>query len=360
MTLGLHYQDIGGWNEMAGPDFASLLEKYDKSDMIGFTRNFIQDLNVAFSRDLELEIDRDWSGILCLGMGGSAAGGMFLSSLAENSGGLPFVVWQDYGLPSWWGPDWLILATSYSGNTEETLNGVRTALEEGGIVIGISSGGELEEILSDSEEGLCLSIPSGQMPRSAFGHIFGTQLAVCWSLGILSRPSDESLENMNNRLLSASKSADIIEGDGRLSSMVEGMKSQGIGIVSAGEMKSAGIRLANQINENSERFARPVTLPEMNHNEIVPWARHAESQSLIYLASPFTNNRTVSRIEWMMKNIEVTNSWLVECEGESLLESLLYAAHISDWISIALALINEIDPSQMDAIIGLKDYLSKV
>ena len=110
---------------MAGPDFASLLEKYDKSDMIGFTRNFIQDLNVAFSRDLELEIDRDWSGILCLGMGGSAAGGMFLSSLAENSGGLPFVVWQDYGLPSWWGPDWLILATSYSGNTEETLNGVR-------------------------------------------------------------------------------------------------------------------------------------------------------------------------------------------------------------------------------------------
>ena len=129
MTLGLHYLDIGGWNEMAGPDFASLLEKYDKSDMIGFTRNFIQDLNVAFCRDLELEIDRDWSGILCLGMGGSAAGGMFLSSLAENSGGLPFVVWQDYGLPSWWGPDWLILATSYSGNTEETLNGVRTALE---------------------------------------------------------------------------------------------------------------------------------------------------------------------------------------------------------------------------------------
>ena len=251
MTLGLHYQDIGGWNEMADPDFASLFEKYDKSNMIGFTRNFVEDLNVAFAQDLDLEIDRDWSGILCLGMGGSAAGGMFLSSLAENSGGLPFVIWQDYGLPSWWGPDWLILATSYSGNTEETLDGVRTALEEGGIVIGISSGGKLEEILTDSEDGLCLSIPSGQMPRSAFGHIFGTQLAVCWSLGILSRPSDENLENMNNRLLSASKSADIIEGDGHLSSMVAGMKSQGIGIVSAGEMKPAGIRLANQINESN-------------------------------------------------------------------------------------------------------------
>ena len=56
------------------------------------------------------------------------------------------MVWNNYGLPSWWGPDWLVIATSYSGNTEETLDGVRQALEAGGIVVGICSGGELEAV----------------------------------------------------------------------------------------------------------------------------------------------------------------------------------------------------------------------
>ena len=105
-----------------------------------------------------------------------------------------FVVWKDYGLPSWWGPDWLIIATSYSGNTEETLDGVSQALENGGTVLGITSGGKLEEILSINDECVCLEVPGGQMPRSAFGHIFGTQLAACWALGILEKPDEKKRE----------------------------------------------------------------------------------------------------------------------------------------------------------------------
>ena len=176
---------------MSEPDFESLLEKHDKSDMVGFTRKFVDDLEAAMSAEIEIEADMDWSGVVCLGMGGSDAGGMFLSALADDSGGLPFVLWNNYGLPSWWGPDWLVLATSYSGNTEETLDGVRQALEEGGVVVGICSGGELEDLLSQSDESVCISVPSGQMPRSAFGHIFGSQLSLCWALGIITRPSEE-------------------------------------------------------------------------------------------------------------------------------------------------------------------------
>ena len=345
---------------MSEPDFQSLLDEYDKSDMAGFTRKFVDDLEAALSAEIDIDSDMDWSGVVCLGMGGSGAGGMFLSALADDSGGLPFVVWNNYGLPSWWGPDWLVLATSYSGNTEETLNGARQALEEGGVVVGISSGGELEDLLSQSEDSLCLSVPSGQMPRSAFGHIFGSQLSLCWALGIIPRPSEEEITGMLDRLRSKSRSADIVNGDGRVAAMAHGMSERDIAIVSANEMSSVGVRFTNQINENSERFSRPVQLPEMNHNEIVAWNRNPSSQSLLYLASPHTHSRVRARMNWMMENLQPGDSWLLECEGESLLESLLFAAHITDWVSIALAVMNGIDPSEMTAIDGLKTYLSTV
>ena len=126
---------------MAESDMSSLLSKFDIGDMAGFTRRFVDDLEAAMAMDVDIEVDSDWSGVICLGMGGSGAGGRFLKSLADAEAGLPFAVWNDYGLPSWWGPDWLVLATSYSGDTEETLDGVREALESGGTVIGISSEG---------------------------------------------------------------------------------------------------------------------------------------------------------------------------------------------------------------------------
>lgn len=343
---------------MSELDFEALLASHDKSDMAGFTRKFVDDLEAAMSSDIEIEEDMDWTGVVCLGMGGSGAGGIFLSTLADQSGGVPFVVWNNYGLPSWWGPDWLVIATSYSGNTEETLDGVRQALEEGGIVVGICSGGELEELLSESEDALCLSVPSGQMPRSAFGHLFGTQLSVCWALGILAKPSDEEIMQMLDRLRSTSKSANIVGGDGRVAAMANGMSERDIAIVSSSEMSSAGVRFTNQLNENSERFSRPVALPEMNHNEIIAWSRHSSSQALLYLASPFTHPRVRARMNWMMENVEAGDSWLLECDGESLVESLLIAAHITDWVSIALAVMNGIDPSEMTAIVGLKAHLS--
>ena len=110
---------------LSDPDFSDLISKFDKSGMSAFTRNFVEDLRTSMNIVVEVEQDRDWSGVLCLGMGGSGAGGLFLKSLADDYGGLPFVVWTDYGVPSWWGPDWLVIATSYSGDTEETIDCVR-------------------------------------------------------------------------------------------------------------------------------------------------------------------------------------------------------------------------------------------
>ena len=345
---------------MGESDMASLLAEFDNGDMAGLTRSFADDLEAAMATEVGIEADSDWSGVLCLGMGGSGAGGRFLKALAADDGGLPFVVWSDYGLPSWWGPDWLVLATSYSGDTEETLDGVREALESGGTVIGVSSGRQLAEMLEGSDDCALLSVPGGQAPRSAFGHIFGTQLAACWAMGLLPSPSEAEMSGMHKRLRIVSSGAELVGGDGMSETMARSMQGREIGIVSPAELGPAGYRFACQINENSDGFANPSSVPEMNHNEIVAWSSEGASRALIVLTSEEMHPRTQARVGWMLDNIESEVVWRIECEGESLLERLLYAAHVTDWVSIALALVNGVNPSEMAAIDSLKAHLASI
>ena len=342
-------------------NFATLAEKFDKQDMIKYTRSFVDDIENSFNTEIEIEQDLDWSGVLCLGMGGSGAGGDFLKSISDYSAGIPFVIWKDYGLPSWWGSDWLVIATSYSGNTEETLDGVKTVLEQGGTVIGVTSGGKLKEILSENDNSICLSVPSGQMPRSAFGHLFGTQMAICWALGIFQKPTNEEINDIITRLRSMSSNADIISGNGMPISMAKSMIGKQIGVLSPTLFSSAANRFVSQLNENSERFARQVNFPEMNHNEVVAWgSANKENHADIYFSWKGMNQRTKSRLDWMLEEMSTDSSWIIGCEGNSLLECLLYAAHITDWVSIALALLEGKDPSDMHPIVSLKKHLSSI
>ena len=346
---------------MGESDMASLLAELDNGDMAGLTRSFVDDLEAAMATEVGIEADSDWSGVLCLGMGGSGAGGRFLKALADAEGGLPFVVWSDYGLPSWWGPDWLVLATSYSGDTEETLDGVRDALESGGTVVGVSSGGQLGEMLDGSNDGILLTVPGGQMPRSAFGHIFGTQLTACWALGLLPAPDEAERGAMLERLRAAFGDADLVGGDGMAETMARSIQGREVGIVAPSELSPAAYRFACQLNENSAAFAHPAEVPEMNHNEIVAWsAEGASTRALIAFTSDGMHPRAQARMEWMLGNIVNEVVWRIECDGASLLERLLYAAHVTDWVSIALALVNGVDPSDMAAIDSLKAHLTTV
>ena len=344
---------------MVDTNLSELVENLDLQDMAGFTRKFVSDFSSALESKIDLDIDIDWSGVICLGMGGSGAGGMYLKALSDDSGGLPFISWKDYNLPSWWGPDWLVIATSYSGNTEETLAGVRDALSSGGTVIGISSGGQLSEIIEPHNDSVSIKIPSGQMPRSAFGHIFGTQLAICWKLGLLPSPDKKYLSEMSNRLEITSMKNDILNEESSAIALAKTLINKEIGIISSNLLSPAAYRFACQLNENSGRFARQTEIPEMNHNEIVAWSLEpTEKHALLIFTSQFSNSLINSRIEWLSNELDNSTKWLIECEGNSLLENLLYASIITDWATIALALLMNKNPSEMKSIIDLKKFLN--
>ena len=166
---------------------------------------------------------------------------------------------------------------------------------------------------------------------------------------------------MLDRLATASSESDLSTNSGMAATLSRTLVGREIGIVSPTCLGGAAYRFTCQLNENSAKFAGATDIPEMNHNEIVAWAsKSAHDRALLVLSSKDIHPRTNSRIEWMLEEIEAMPTWVIECEGESLLERLLYAAHVTDWVSIGLALLTGEDPSDMHAIESLKSHLSSL
>ena len=98
----------------------------------------------------------------------------------------------------------------------------------------------------------------------------------------------------------------------------------------------------------------------MNHNGIVAWASEGDSRALVALTCEGVHPRTHARMAWILDNIESEVVWRIECEGESLLERLLYAVHVTDRVSIGMALAKVVDPSDMDALDSLTTPLASI
>ena len=354
-------------------DIDALCQQLDSEGMIGFVESFVSDIEKGISVVNEEHLpwlhdvkETQWKGVLCFGMGGSAAGGDFLARLSDSSGSKPVIVHRGYQLPSWWTPDWLIIATSHSGNTEETLAATESALKRGATAVVIATGGILAGLCELHET--CHLIPSvgGQPPRTAFGHLFSRQLALVEHLGFLpSQPEDER-EAMLVRLEYACQSNDFRTSSGiPLLELAMALKDHPISLLGPSEMQPALTRFKNQVNENSGRFARIGIVPEMNHNEIVAWGGVSddadparEDQATLFLTWDGMQKRVSKRIDWMIEHTPTDYAWRIHGEGTSLLEVLLHHCIVMDWLTIALALVHGKDPSAIRPIQALKAYLA--
>jgi len=335
-------------------EIADLVATLDSEDMLGFLRLFPSDFATQMKNSESIEVNPTTpSSVLCLGMGGSAAAGDFLASLANYQGDAQVTTWRNYELPNWMEDDSLVVATSYSGNTEETLDATTEAIGKGLETVVISSGGKLSEL------GNHISVPGGQPPRSAFGHLFGALLRKSISSGVV---PNEDLSGLIERLEETVEEFDFVNNSNSPSlALAQTLLDREVGIVAAAELECAGTRFVNQLNENGGVFARSNSLPEMNHNEIIAWTDDSakNSQALILLTWSGMHERVEKRVDWMMGNVEVEVAWQLHCEGESLLEAMLYSCIAMDWISCAVAILRGKDPSAIGAIRSLKEYLSQ-
>jgi glucose/mannose-6-phosphate isomerase len=349
-----------------------LAEALDDENMIGHTRSFVDDIKNGLDmmqRNLHPWLHdiagSSWQGVLCLGMGGSAAGGDFLSILCDRFGTLPVKTSRSYEIPAWWNEQHLIIATSHSGNTEETISAVEIAANNGGTIIVISSGGVLSGLSELHENVHLISSPGGQPPRTAFGHLFSRQLALLNQLDILPEMIDDE---MISRLQTANESCDIIaDPEGSIASLALSLMEHDIALLGPNELHPALVRMKNQFNENSARFARIGVVPEMNHNEIVAWGGIGDNsdpksseQGLLILTWDAIGQRVEQRMDWFVANCPTETAWRIHGEGETLIEALLHLCITMDWLSIALGLLHGKDPAGIEPIHALKAHLQSV
>lgn len=296
------------------------------------------------------------------GMGGSAIAGDVLLDLLSDRAELPLYVNRDYQVPAFVGEGTLFFALSYSGDTEETLSALKAAAKRKAKIICLTSGGKLREIAESNKYPLYL-IPAGYQPRAALAYLLVPLLLSLERLGLISGIKENLEESI--ALLQRLKNAYGMDASLRANpakQLAKKLCGRLPLVFATGETRAAGLRLKTQFNENSKVTALFNLFPELNHNEIVNLStlkREEHQFSLILLRDEGDSERN-------KKRMDITKSLIgnqlggvneVSSQGKSHLARLLSLIYFGDFVSVYLAVLRGVDPSQVDVISRLKKEL---
>ena len=284
------------------------------------------------------------------GMGGSGIVGDIAKSWMEHRGcKVPSVSYRGYGLPNCVrGEEHLVVCTSYSGNTEETISNFEEAIERQATVVCISSGGKLEE-LAKSSGVLHLKIPEGFAPRYALGYMLSRVLAI---LGIDREEIEDAKENLKASYEDIkSKGEEIAQ---KLYGYIPVMYATPLTEVCA-------FRWKTQINENSKTQAYYASLPEIHHNEVVG-LENAEIRgkcAFVVMFDPKDHDRVRRRVDITIKLLKDLGIVPIAIggDGNSYLSRVLHLIHIGDWMSYYLAGKYGFEPLPVKTIDKIKEEL---
>lgn len=313
------------------------------------------------ARDVVLPEIEAISNIVVTGLGGSAIGGDLLRVYTAGKLAVPVTVNRDYVLPEFVGPDTLVFAVSYSGNTEETLSAYGEARSRGASVVAVSTGGRLGELAGQDGVPL-IGVPGGISPRAATGFLFIPILRVLQRLGLLPDTVDEISEMIDYIRGLQEKLAPEAPEEENLAKQLARKLFNRIPVIwgSTGTTEVVAQRWKGQINENAKAPAYWNVLPELNHNEIVGFQFPKELLKKIHVII-LRDERDHPRVH---KRIEITRGVLQEvvdgctevwASGEGVLSRLFSLIYTGDYTSVYLAALYGIDPGPVKVI----DYLKK-
>ena len=298
-------------------------------------------------------IINNYNKIVIIGMGGSAIGADFARTIIEDKLSIPIFVIRDYIIPNWVDKKTFVIASSYSGNTEETLTAYNECLKRGCHSIVISTGGELSRCANSSGVGV-IKLPAGYQPRAAIGYSLSVLLLLFVEMGLAENKILSDInQSINNKLGTEYVEQAKVIADKLYSTFPVIYSSQGY-------MEILSVRLKGQLAENSKILSYYEVFPEHNHNEIEGW-----SDSLTALTSQFSvvwikDKNDSSYIKKRMGIVEdiiskFPNQQLdIEVSGDTVLERVFTMIHVIDWTSFYLAILYENNPSPVDNIKKLK------
>lgn len=288
--------------------------------------------------------------VVITGLGGSGIGGRLVKALTSPR--VPIDVINDYDLPRFANEHTLVVVSSYSGNTEETVSVMEQALQKGCQVVAITSGGKVRA-MCESNELQWIEIPGGNPPRSQLGYSLVQQFFILHAFGII----DDHATELKNAVRLLNESQGSIKAKAR--TLAADLKGKMPVLYCSNTIEPVAIRWRQQINENSKMLCWHHVLPEMNHNELVGWELLPDDVALILLRNNNEHPRTSSRFD-ICRDIFNTASSVNEiwAEGNSKVEQAFYHIHLGDWASLYLAEENAVDPIDIKNIDYLKNALS--
>lgn len=295
-----------------------------------------------------------FSNVVLTGLGGSGIGGSIVQNFTFDKLSIPFVVNKDYFLPAFVNQNSLVIVSSYSGNTEETLNAMKQALRKKATVICITSGGKVSEIAKKKNLD-CILLPSGMPPRACIGYSMTQVLFVLQGMGLLKYNFEKDLKASIKLLKNKSRSIQT-----KARSVAKKLYGKTPIIYSAPEMEGMAIRFRQQINENSKMLCWHHVIPEMNHNELVGWRDKDASRAVVMLRTDKDYERTQLRMEINKKVIRKYTKSITElyAEGKTYWEQVFYFIHLTDWVSVYLAEMGDQDAVEVKVIDFLKGELA--
>jgi glucose/mannose-6-phosphate isomerase len=344
-------------------DDAQARARVDPGGMMGLVVDFPQQCRQGWliGQQLSASLRRPRQ-VVITGMGGSAVGGALLASLLEHRSPACFIVNRDYALPEIVGKDSLVIAVSYSGNTEETLTAFETAAEREAQIVCVTSGGRLAELAAQRQVPV-ISVPGGQPPRASLGYLFFPLLAIVERAGLAPdqhadfasavRTLDGMREHLGPDAPGAENPAKQLAGRlvGRMPFVLGSTPWLGV----------AAYRWRTQCNENAKMLASSNLLPELDHNEICGWADQegtASRATPVFLRSSFESDRMRARLDATIEIIgahaQVEQVW---GEGDSPLAHALSVIYFGDFVTVYLALLRGRNPMEIAAIDRLKSVL---
>ncbi|HSO96835.1 MAG TPA: bifunctional phosphoglucose/phosphomannose isomerase [Acidimicrobiia bacterium] len=342
-------------------------------DSLGFLRAVegLPEQLAAAHEQAEMTLDRarlprpsEIDTIAVLGMGGSGIAGDVLRAVASSLP-VPIVVLKQIRIPAFVGPRTLVFAVSYSGNTEETNEMTRGALDAGAPVVAITAGGELAE-LATTRDALHVRCADGLvMPRAAIGALVAPLFVTLFQMGLYPE-APALLVQAQAQLKRRAEQCRPDAGPGNPAQELARKIGRSIPLVYGGGALGgvAAYRWKCDINENAKAPAFSAAYPELDHNEITGWGQHGDVTrqllTLVSLRHGFEHEQLAARIDRTTELIEEALLQVldVEAQGEGRLAQLLDLMYLGDWVSYYLAVDNDVDPGPIDAIAQLKAALA--
>ncbi len=328
--------------------------------MFNLIKNFPQQLlhavEIGEKAVLNGKFEHPVTNVVVCGLGGSGIGGDVLSELLRNELGVPVTVNKGYSLPASVNSSTLLILSSYSGNTEETIACARAAVKKKIPATCVTSGGKLGE-LALKHNWDSIEIPSGFPPRCCLGYSVTQLFFILHHHGLINDDFKASLI----------RSASFMEGEQKKMQeeteyLAARILKKSVIVYAEDKYQSVALRLKQQINENAKSHCWLNVFPELNHNELVGWSKANEHLAVLVLRTGDENPRNTLRVNFTENVLHKISQPFheIHAKGHDAYEKHFYLIHFGDWLSYHLCIMQGYDPFDIDILIALKEHMSSI